>query len=34
MLEIYQNPNRLSGIGRGPRLVSTMRSPPLQAELP
>jgi hypothetical protein len=27
-----QKPNRLNG--RGPRRLSTMRSPPLQAELP
>ena len=29
-----QNPNRLSDAARGPRRVSTSRSPPLQAELP
>jgi hypothetical protein len=29
-----QNPNRLSARGRGPRRFSTIRSPPLQAELP
>jgi hypothetical protein len=31
---LTQNPNRLTVEGRGPRRVSTMRSPPLQAELP
>jgi hypothetical protein len=33
VLEIHQNPKMSDG-GRGPRLVSIMRSPPLQAELP
>jgi hypothetical protein len=30
----FQNPNKFTLDGRGPRRVSAIRSPPLQAELP